>query len=42
MPLVFVSLGVDIGVATLTTLTFRGLTIWLPAFLGFFSLKFLV
>lgn len=40
MPLVFVSLGVDIGVATLVTLTFRGLTIWLPALLGFISLKF--
>lgn len=42
MPLVFVSLGVDIGVATLVTLTFRGLTIWLPALLGGFSIKFLV
>jgi uncharacterized protein (TIRG00374 family) len=39
MPVVFGSLGVPSGIATLTVLAFRGLTFWLPLALGFFLLR---
>lgn len=42
MPVVFSSLGIDIDVATLATLAFRGLTLWLPALIGFVILRKLV
>ena len=38
MPVVFSSLGVDIGTATLVTLSFRGITLWIPAILGYVTL----
>lgn len=39
MPVVFGSLGVPSGIATLTVLAFRGLTFWLPLALGFILLR---
>lgn len=35
MPIVFTSQGIGAEVATLATLTFRGLTLWLPVLIGF-------
>lgn len=42
MPVAFGSLGVDVGVATLVTLAFRGLALWIPALVGFIVLRKLV
>lgn len=41
MPVVFKSLGVPTGVATLTVLAFRGLSLWLPLIFGFFLLRWI-
>jgi len=35
MPYVFNSLGIDLALATIVTLIYRGITIWLPALIGF-------
>jgi glycosyltransferase 2 family protein len=39
MTLVFASLGVPIDKATIIALTYRGLTFWLPMFIGFLLLR---
>jgi uncharacterized protein (TIRG00374 family) len=39
MMLVFRSLGVPAGVATVTTLSFRGVAFWLPMAIGFFLVR---
>jgi uncharacterized protein (TIRG00374 family) len=39
MPLVFASLGVPAAVATAVSLSFRGLTFWLPLWIGFILLR---
>jgi phosphatidylglycerol lysyltransferase len=39
MPLVYISLGVPGEAATVVTLAFRGLTFWLPFFIGFLLLR---
>lgn len=41
MALVYTSLGVDANLATVIALTFRGLTFWIPFFLGFIFLQVL-
>ncbi len=38
-PLVLISLGVPAAVATVVVLAFRGLSFWLPMFIGFFLLQ---
>ncbi|KKP87910.1 MAG: putative membrane protein [Berkelbacteria bacterium GW2011_GWA2_35_9] len=35
MPYVFNSLGIDLALATIVTLIYRGISIWLPALIGF-------
>ncbi len=39
MPLVYTSLGVPLATGTIINLAFRGLTFWLPMFLGFLLLR---
>ena len=39
MPLVYTSLGVPLSTGTIINLAFRGLTFWLPMFLGFLLLR---
>lgn len=39
MPAVFINLGTPNAVATITILAYRGLTFWLPVFIGFLCLQ---
>ena len=39
MPLVYSSLGIPLAVGTIINLAFRGLTFWIPMFLGFLLLR---
>lgn len=39
MPVIYTSLGVPVAAATVISLTFRGLTFWLPMLAGFFLLR---
>ncbi|CAN5797667.1 hypothetical protein BH10CHL1_BH10CHL1_29310 [soil metagenome] len=39
MPVIYTSLGVPVATATVISLTFRGLSFWLPMFVGFVLLR---
>jgi phosphatidylglycerol lysyltransferase len=39
MPVIYTSLGLDTASATIITLTFRGISFWLPFLIGFFLLR---
>lgn len=39
MPVIYVSLGLPVAEATLITLAFRGMSFWLPMFVGFIAIR---
>ncbi|MFN8486879.1 MAG: flippase-like domain-containing protein [Caldilineaceae bacterium] len=39
MPVIYVSLGIPVAAATVITFTFRGLSFWIPTFVGFLLLR---
>lgn len=41
MPVIFVSLGIPTGAAALVTISFRGISFWLPVLIGFILMRWL-